>query len=659
MKLIFRILILTLLSANTFGQNTEKLYPIFEDNLYGYIDKTGKTIIKPQFLSAGQFSEGLAPVRLNGTYGYIDLKGEFVISPKFDVALPFYNELAKVFIDGKPYFVNKKGEVIFNHNFKSISPFGKNSYATVETQTEKYGVVNKTGKLVVDTLFTKISAFNNGVAVVNGLNHNPYSYDGTTKVNYEIGVVDTLGNWKVKYGEYKDIGEFKNGYARVELFGKKQKGYATNEGIIDVAGNYKFSAPSKKWRFDYNNGDYNEEIAIVSIFSVDPDTVKVWSSEKRYDYKGAVNTNGEIILSNADWVELTPFSSNRAFAKTTRNQWFLIDTKGQKVIQEPFDKILYEPDNIQTQPLFLNGITLVKTKKGWGIINTNGEFISEQISLNNVEDRSLTRYENSIILQEDISDSDEYLYSYGFWNIEKNAIIKPQFHYIDWNRIDSELIPIIKDHKFGYINLDGEIIWEGQNKTNKKQLNIDYMKRGYYYASSKHKSELAGLGGWGSSENTSKKINSAIFAPNTVQIVIDPNQKTKWAEEYDAVKLYVANTSKDTMFFSAQDSRLYLKIQAQDRHGVWKDIEYLPNSWCGNSYHALFLAPMELWEFATPIYEGEFKTKMRAQLLYRKSNNQENHDIIYSNEIDGFVNPGQFWNKEEYFPGGLMDPYND
>ena len=33
--------------------------------------------------------------------------------------------------------------------------------------------------------------------------------------------------------------------------------------------------------------------------------------------------------------------------------------------------------------------------------------------------------------------------------------------------------------------------------------------------------------------------------------------------------------------------------------------------------------------------------------------------VIYSNIINGSINAGQFWRKPEYFPSGLMDPYND
>lgn len=51
--------------------------------------------------------------------------------------------------------------------------------------------------------------------------------------------------------------------------------------------------------------------------------------------------------------------------------------------------------------------------------------------------------------------------------------------------------------------------------------------------------------------------------------------------------VYLANTSGDTCWLNAEDSRLDLTTQAQGKDGKWKDIDYLPSSWCGNSYHQL------------------------------------------------------------------------
>ena len=123
--------------------------------------------------------------------------------------------------------------------------------------------------------------------------------------------------------------------------------------------------------------------------------------------------------------------------------------------------------------------------------------------------------------------------------------------------------------------------------------------------------------------------------------------------------LFISNTTIDTVKFNAQDSRLYMKLQAQNSKGEWKDIEYLPSSWCGNSYHEIELEPNAFWKFTVPNYKGEFQTKIRAELRYIDNDNLKTEKVVYSNIINGSINPGQFWNKRTYYPNGLMDPYND
>ncbi|MFD1903479.1 WG repeat-containing protein [Paenibacillus rhizoplanae] len=47
---------------------------------YGYINSSGKMVIKAQYNSAEDFSEGAALVTINGTSHYIDKKGKFFCS---------------------------------------------------------------------------------------------------------------------------------------------------------------------------------------------------------------------------------------------------------------------------------------------------------------------------------------------------------------------------------------------------------------------------------------------------------------------------------------------------------------------------------------------------------------------------------------------------
>ena len=94
---------------------------------FGFIDKTGKYVVNPQFklqrLGPGMsgpelfqllflftpeigrvsFSEGLTPAQTDeGKVGYVDKTGKFVVNPQFELALPFYNGMAFVVTPGAP-----------------------------------------------------------------------------------------------------------------------------------------------------------------------------------------------------------------------------------------------------------------------------------------------------------------------------------------------------------------------------------------------------------------------------------------------------------------------------------------------------------------------------------------------------------------------------
>lgn len=69
-----------------------------ENQKFGYKDKEGNIVIKPQFFDATDFSEGLACVKKGKTscWGYIDTEGRMVIPAQFRQAKPFREGLAAV-----------------------------------------------------------------------------------------------------------------------------------------------------------------------------------------------------------------------------------------------------------------------------------------------------------------------------------------------------------------------------------------------------------------------------------------------------------------------------------------------------------------------------------------------------------------------------------
>ena len=185
-----------------------------------------------------------------------------------------------------------------------------------------------------------------------------------------------------------------------------------------------------------------------------------------------------------------------------------------------------------------------------------------------------------------------------------------------------------------------------------QDLNIDFMLRGHIYAKSSIIDTTA-LGGFGGSDNLPKEINESLnLDTNELVLKIDTIQTTTFNDKYNGYKLYIANKTDTIAQFYASDSRLSV-ISEVFYKGEWKPVEYLPSSWCGNSYHDVFLNPNEYWEFDIPKFTGKIKTKLRYKLTLDRDK------YLYSNEILTSINKGQLKNKEGHKPNGIMDPYND
>lgn len=147
---------------------------------YGYINKKGEMVIKPQFVHGSSFSEGLASVCPGPPwkYGYIDKSGKMIIEPQFDRAWPFSEGLAMIRMNGKYGYIDKSGRIVIEPQF--VSPGGpsielgypcrfSNSRAAVAIKKDgsvKWGYIDKTGKIVIEARFDKAFPFSGELAKV-------------------------------------------------------------------------------------------------------------------------------------------------------------------------------------------------------------------------------------------------------------------------------------------------------------------------------------------------------------------------------------------------------------------------------------------------------------------------------------------------------------
>jgi hypothetical protein len=627
------------------------LFRVPENDRIGFINSAGEIIVKPIFLEAGEFSEGLASARINGSYGYIDETGQFIIPAQFDYALPFHEGLAIVYEKGNPTVIDRQGQKPFDVSFAAIERFDHGK-AKVKTRTNKFGLIDKRGHLIIDTVFAGIGPFIEGMAVVYGLSHLPDSKGKHRSKTNEVGVIDSLGRFTVSYGKYKEINNFKNGYFKVIIPTASldsASGDSEITGFIDLAGKLVMAKKSENncWITD----DVYCGLVKMSLY-------KYWlperdgtsfTTEKMYD--GFIDLKGEMVINDTTYLGAESFSDNRAFVKHASGYYSVIDTKGNVIAKETFENIVGNG--------FRNGLAIVKKDGKYGIIDTTANFIVKP----QFEDVDRTGILDDYFFFSN-GNRDE---RYGIAKVDGRILLSPVMQGFDRVGFQQGMLRCQVDHKLTYINKNGKIIWQESNPVlnsqNHRKMNIDYMNRGYFYAYSrqraKNRNEDTPL------RNVPKRIsNQKNFAPKNLTISVYPEAKGSFFDQYDGITVTVANATNHKVDFNAQDGRLYMKVQAKNPAGEWKDIEYLPSSWCGNSYHMLTLNAHHYWTFQTPLYEGEFKTKLRIELRYidpsDKSPDWQKKEItMYSNEYDGSINPGQFWRKQTYYSGGIMDPYND
>lgn len=112
-------------------EQRDQLFVVRVGQKAGFIDRTGKVVIEPQFADAGpRFSEGLAPAARTDAdgerWGYIDLNGKWIVEPRFRIAYQFTEGLALVReeYDSPHGFIDRTGAWILLPQFEAATTFG-------------------------------------------------------------------------------------------------------------------------------------------------------------------------------------------------------------------------------------------------------------------------------------------------------------------------------------------------------------------------------------------------------------------------------------------------------------------------------------------------------------------------------------------------------
>ncbi len=180
------------------------------------------------------FSGGLCAVKNDKGYGYIDKSGKNVIKHQFDLAEAFECGMARVTVDGKFGYINKSGEMVIPTEYDEYSrEFSEDMVAL--HKDDKFGFADKSGNIVIPFEYDYAYDFKDGIA--------PVKKDGL------YGYIDKSGNVVIDF-KFKWAGSFCEGLARVRT-GLKDYGYIdhTGEIVLDLKADYAF--------------DFNEGTAVI------------------------------------------------------------------------------------------------------------------------------------------------------------------------------------------------------------------------------------------------------------------------------------------------------------------------------------------------------------------------------------------------------------
>lgn len=191
------------------------------------------------------------------------------------------------------------------------------------------------------------------------------------------------------------------------------------------------------------------------------------------------------------------------------------------------------------------------------------------------------------------------------------------------------------------------------NITAQECLDVNFKLRGYFYVGTSQEDSDA-LGGFYKANNSPIKITKEIkelSKTNSFQIIVQTDSIVEFEKGVIGFKVLIINATDSTVELPAQDSRIYLKRQVYF-NDEWRDVEYLPSSWCGNSYHSVFIKSNEYWNLKAPCIQGKLNARFRFELI-------ANESVIHSNEFMGSFNKRQLNKEQGHKPNGIMDPYNN
>ena len=379
-------------------------------NTKGEIIATLPKVVK----EIGEFHHGLAWVKLSKTtFGYINTSGQFVIKPKLNKAGDFTKfGVTNAVLNGQSVLIDERGMPITEFGiYGNIFNIQSNGFTKVQHPRRRlYGLLNQFGKLVVPIQYDQITPFKNGIA--------------TIRKYGKLGFLDENGKVIVE-PKFDKVGEPAEGLIPVFMTKEKSWQYIDYQGNTKIKGNF------------FEAAEFFQGHAVVKIKNPQGPGVVTALIDKTGKFQ-FVSTADKVLKYHTKGFRVIESSTVEATEDNPKTivTMYYADENNYNIFGQSYKSV--EP--------FEKELGFVVTNTGWGAVNEQGFMI--------IPDKYIR-----LIRTKDGNVRGKAKYLYGLCDLDGNIIQPVEFDNI-YKR--TGLYQVERDGKIGYLNLDGEWIWEIQ-----------------------------------------------------------------------------------------------------------------------------------------------------------------------------------------------------
>lgn len=292
-------------------------------------------------------------------------------------------------------FVDREGKIVVNPQFEEASAF-RDGIALIKTSGEKsgYGFIDTSGKMVINPSYKSATVFNEGIAWVVSENSAPTA-------------INDKGEVKFSLEKAQSVKLFHDGLAAFSVAdstGVESWGFVQDNGAIIIPN-----------QFD-EVGEYNEKKCAVM------------NKDSKWGY---IDESGKIVI-NPQFESASKFKNGVAVVKLD-NKAGVIDESGKYIINPQYSNIQIDDD-----------MFLIELDDKWGWLDKTGKIII------NPQFESASTFGSSDLAP--VSSGQKT----GFIDKKGNFVINPQFD--SASSFNSDLAIVVASRKIGFIEENGKYI---------------------------------------------------------------------------------------------------------------------------------------------------------------------------------------------------------